>query len=268
MPVKRPFLEDGSQHGISRTEFRRMRKAHKSELMFQWFHENFEDPAVSTPYESAEGGYQWIWGGPHDAREELSSQFDGLVSEALIEEVATRIEENGLTDWAPVHNVEDWEDIDYSDEPASLDSFLDEPSPRYGTPADHEARARAKAALDQLRSALDKPRPIGIGHNRPPKELEPEEIKRLRPAISKLRAEFGKPDPAINFVKLWAKPLRDALIASGKWGARKFDKSVDAGMKVVGAGIGAWLLSQYGGPLHNAFNAIIEWLRIAANTAS
>ena len=34
------------------------------ELMKEWFYENYEDPANRTPYESAEGGYIWIWGGP------------------------------------------------------------------------------------------------------------------------------------------------------------------------------------------------------------
>jgi hypothetical protein len=265
MPEKRPFLEDGSQYGISRSEFRRMRKAQKSELMLQWFHENFEDPAVRTPYESAEGGYQWIWGGPHDAREELSSQFHGVVSEALIEEIAEEVERDGLTEWAPIHTVEDWEDIDSSDEPPSLDSFLDEPSRRYGTPEDHEARARARSALDQLRRALEKPRPIGIGHNRPPTEEEPEELKQLRPAVAALSAELAKPNPTITFVKRWAKPLRDAIIASGKWGAKKLDKGVDAGVKVAGAGAAVWLWG-HSPALHNAFNAIIHWLHVAANT--
>lgn len=44
--------------------------------MVEWFFENFEDPAESTPYESAEGGYQYIYGGPFDAYEELLAQFE------------------------------------------------------------------------------------------------------------------------------------------------------------------------------------------------
>lgn len=46
--------------------------------MVEWFHMNFEDPAHNTPYESAEGGYQWIWGGPYDAEEELQDAFPTL----------------------------------------------------------------------------------------------------------------------------------------------------------------------------------------------
>jgi hypothetical protein len=48
MKEKPPFLEDGSQFGVSRSSFRRIRKAEKRELMIQWFHQNFEDPAQHT----------------------------------------------------------------------------------------------------------------------------------------------------------------------------------------------------------------------------
>ncbi len=33
------------------------------EVMETWFRQHFEDAAERTPYESAEGGYIWIWGG-------------------------------------------------------------------------------------------------------------------------------------------------------------------------------------------------------------
>ena len=48
MAEKPPFLEDGSQFGVSRTVFRKKRTAEKRELVVQWFHENFEDPTNST----------------------------------------------------------------------------------------------------------------------------------------------------------------------------------------------------------------------------
>src|SRR5262245_31613642 len=43
--------------------------------MVEWFHSNYEDPANHMPYESAEGGYQWIWGGPYDASDVLQDEF-------------------------------------------------------------------------------------------------------------------------------------------------------------------------------------------------
>ena len=78
------------------------------ESMVSWFFTNFEDPAEHTPYESAEGGYQFIWGGPCDAREELEDAF-GVALEKLLGEqmqqraikaAVDRIEEDGW-EWAP-----------------------------------------------------------------------------------------------------------------------------------------------------------------------
>ena len=43
--------------------------------MVLWFLANYEDPVENTPYDSAEGGYQFIHGGPYEAREELRAQF-------------------------------------------------------------------------------------------------------------------------------------------------------------------------------------------------
>ncbi len=145
MVQKHPFLEDGSQYGVSR--FRQMRKAEKRELMLRWFSENFEDPAVRTPYESAEGGYQWIWGGPYEARDELYSKFGDLVSESLIEEVVEEVEREGLTDWALVSSPDDYDETEPPDEPATLDIYLDEPSSQYGTQAEQQARKKALIAL-------------------------------------------------------------------------------------------------------------------------
>ena len=91
--------------------------------MRRWFFENFENPAENTPYESAEGGYQYIWGGPYDAYEQLGDKFGGIASERLIQELVGEVQ-NETLEWAPVQKPEDWEDTDWSeryDEPASLD---------------------------------------------------------------------------------------------------------------------------------------------------
>jgi hypothetical protein len=261
----RPFLEDGSQFGVSRTAFRRMRKEQKLELMIEWFHQNYEDPANSVPYESAEGGYQWIFGGPYEARDALDGKFGDIVPEKFIEEAVQDIESDGIVDWARIQKPGDDDDTEPPEEPISLDIFLDEPSQNYGTPAEREARERARTALDHLREALDTPRPIGIGHNRPPdeeEEPEPEEIKELRPAIEELSAELAKPDPTIALVKRWATPLRNALIASTKWIGKKIDKAVDAA--IIGGT--AWAATQYSEPLRNAFEAVVHWLELAAKT--
>jgi hypothetical protein len=267
-PILRPtevFLEDGSQYGVSRTQFRRMRKAEKRELMLEWFYQNFEDPAESTPHESAEGGYQWIWGGPYDATDELYSKFGDIANERLIDEVIQEVEKHSFQ-WAPVHTQEDYDPPEAPDEPPSLDVFLDERSPLYGSPEEREARARAQAAIDELRAALDNPVSIGIGHNRPPADNEPDELSELRPALPELSLELSKPEPNISLVKKWAAPLRKALIESLKWVGRKLDKGVDAAMTVGGTGAAIWFWTQYSEALHTAFNAVVDWLHHAANT--
>lgn len=67
--------------------------------MIEWFFHNFEDPAEETPYESAEGGYQWIWGGPYDAREELVDAFPDA-PEVVLNMAIADVEEEGW-EWAP-----------------------------------------------------------------------------------------------------------------------------------------------------------------------
>ena len=57
------------------------------EAIKDWFLSNFEDPAHETPYNGKEGGYQWIWGGPYDAREQIENYFGSAVPEEVIDAV-------------------------------------------------------------------------------------------------------------------------------------------------------------------------------------
>ena len=54
-------------------------------FMREWFLSNYEDPVHSLPYESREGGYIWIDGGPYDPHEELHDKFGEFVPEEVIE---------------------------------------------------------------------------------------------------------------------------------------------------------------------------------------
>lgn len=79
------------------------------DAMVGWFHDHFEDPAERTPYESREGGYQWIWGGPYDAQEQLADQFPNE-AESLIEAAVEEIQSDGIVDWAPKERPGDYDD--------------------------------------------------------------------------------------------------------------------------------------------------------------
>lgn len=77
------------------------------EYMAAWFHNLFEDPANETPYESREGGYQYVWGGPYEAEEELREEFEGVASEEAIEAAVEEVERGGILEWAPSSNHPD-----------------------------------------------------------------------------------------------------------------------------------------------------------------
>ncbi len=79
------------------------------DVMRTWFFENFEDPVERTPYESAEGGYIWIWGGPYDAQEKLSDAFGGVVPDDVIEELSSELNAE-CSQWAPTGKPGDYDE--------------------------------------------------------------------------------------------------------------------------------------------------------------
>lgn len=82
-----------SDASLTATELRRANRDTKTDAMRTWFFANYEDPAESTPYDSGEGGYIYIWGGPYDPEEALQAEFSGLLSEELITEMASELRE-------------------------------------------------------------------------------------------------------------------------------------------------------------------------------
>jgi HEPN/RES N-terminal domain 1 len=67
--------------------------------MADWFHANYKDPADGVPYDSSEGGYQYIFGGPYDPQDELYEKFKGIYPSDLIEEVANDLIGSGGDAW-------------------------------------------------------------------------------------------------------------------------------------------------------------------------
>jgi hypothetical protein len=69
------------------------------DLMVEWFHTDFEDPAHSTPHNN--GAYVFVWGGPYDAREVPSALEN--VSDEQVDAVVEIIEEDN-DEWAPARS--------------------------------------------------------------------------------------------------------------------------------------------------------------------
>jgi hypothetical protein len=237
-----------------------MRKADKREFMLEWFHDNFEDPAENTSYSSEDGGYQWNFGGPHDATEELYEKFDGIASQALIEDVIAKVQQNGVLEWAPAGASDDYR-TEPSPDQLIFDFYEDEPTERYGSQEDHAARDNVRMTLQALLDAIDQPRPVGIGHNNPPPDevAQNEIVESIKPEVLAIQEEFQKTAPSIPAVKKLTGSLRTAALETGKWIGRKLDKTVDL---ALGVAIGA--TASHTDQLFRLLDALINWLNIVA----
>lgn len=98
----------GSGYGISSEDLGKLEPELQKQVMKSWFYENYEDPADRTPYESKEGGYIWIWGGPYDAREVLDAEFSDFVSDEVLNAVVEELD-NHCVEWGPKEKDSDYD---------------------------------------------------------------------------------------------------------------------------------------------------------------
>ena len=99
-------LEDGVT--VTPNRLAKLGKEKQISAMRYWFGEHFSDPNI-LPYDSSEGGFQWIWGGPYEARDELESEFGGLVKQAALDELAKELEREN---WQWSGNPDEYEPDD------------------------------------------------------------------------------------------------------------------------------------------------------------
>lgn len=79
------------------------------EVMRNWFYQNYQDPLHECPYISAEGGYQYIHGGPYTASEELFSEFGEFIDEETINKLAEDLDDECI-EWSGISKFEDYDD--------------------------------------------------------------------------------------------------------------------------------------------------------------
>jgi hypothetical protein len=96
---RQAYYSDDGKRRYTPSELRRASKKIQAELMLSWFRANFMHPD-NLPYDSEEGGYQWIWGPPSEPRDELESEFGALCSESAITELASDLEDQSH-EWSP-----------------------------------------------------------------------------------------------------------------------------------------------------------------------
>jgi hypothetical protein len=99
-----PKDEDGVTRDILAKAPPEIQKA----VMRTWFFERYEDPVHSTPYDSEEGGFVYIHGGPYHALEELDAEFCGTVPRNVVQELAAELDDEAW-EWSgiPKHDASD-----------------------------------------------------------------------------------------------------------------------------------------------------------------
>ncbi|RVL94732.1 hypothetical protein [Sinorhizobium meliloti] len=190
-----------------------------SDEMKEWFYGSYEDPAQSLPYNSREGGYQWIRGGPYTALEALEEEYGDRYQFEILEKVAAEIEDEsgGLTEWSPVGDIDEFD---------REESEFDVPTPEERRAAAERVRRSAdelEALLAPLieiqreKQAIQDDGLPGIGHNGPPDPIDgigiPSNLfEELRATTSQIavavdqtqqvidRAEASEPVPALPSV--------------------------------------------------------------------
>jgi hypothetical protein len=228
------------------------------EAIKDWFLTNFEDPVHITPYESREGGYQYIWGGPYDAHDVIENVFAGIASDEIIQAAIEEIEEDGLTDWAPnSRRIQRPED-----EPPGVESSSPEKL--------HAEMLERIAELEKTLAEVQPP-PVGIGHNNPPEPIDDaapltiEETQSVHNAIAVLKTQpiipGSEPKEAVE--------AANRLLEFGKkvtgYIAAKADVFVDAAAKSAGSEFGKWTVklaawTMVAKLLADVGNTALQWL--------
>lgn len=219
-----------------------------------WFYENFEDPVHNTPYESREGGYQYIWGGPYETRDILGDYFEDLPS-VVVEELVRELEET-TSEWTVSENRVYDED---PPEPSSYDAI--------------------QSSLDALEESLAQIRPVSsaIGGNKPPEEIgvppyTDEDRRDVLRAIQLLRRPEGElirrkaevEVAAAQFTKLGAKLYGFLKVQAGKFSdafSSELGKRTAQGI----VAIGTWHI--LAGHLMQAYEAVKDWLELISTTS-
>ncbi len=280
------WFRDDEGNAISEKRLASMQPENQKQIMKQWFTSMFEDPQMETPYapkdSKSETGYIFIWGGPYDAAEELYNQFSGSVSEEIINEAAEELEdETGILVWAPSHQHPDQLN---ADEEHSADRQLDpfnrleqiKTRIRNGETGDFsnpevvaEVR-KLKESISELRDAIQDfsertNQMPGIGHNRPPSDLDVSDETR-RTVEEQLDAVEGEltaenPDPEVGIratetiKRIWNQ-FTD--VVKSTWSKTK-DKVADALSHQITANAPIWV-AVFWEKLYAFGRALVEWL--------
>lgn len=284
MKRRRYYSDEDIEHGVTPSRLKKLGRAKQIEYIKHWFFRNFEDPANETPYNSQEGGYLYIWGGPYDALDEIGNEFGDLVSQEVIEEAVNEVQRDGIYDWAPGtehpdqrQRQEEWEAEQQPELEPDIDLIIENLKagikPNYGAPHELAEREAILDRLAQLETTLEglRPRHGGLGHNNPPDDDETDTagvLSDVNEASKVIREELSKAEPDALAVGLATSRLRTLVT----WFGKKFDIAADAFAKAVGdsagkatgvaaVGLAAYAYSPVGKIINDVVSLTTQWLQ-------
>jgi hypothetical protein len=109
--VPKPYRTTDKSQSFTWKQLIKQNKEIKLDVMKEWFLDGYCDPVECCPYISAEGGYQYIWGGPYDAWDILSSEFIGDEFLDLIDNLADELTAES-PNWSTIPEPQE-EDFEY-----------------------------------------------------------------------------------------------------------------------------------------------------------
>lgn len=275
MAGKRYYIDGDADTEVAPPQLKRMARWRQREYVRQWFNRNFEDPAMETPRD--DGEFQYIWGGPYDAREELWREFESILPGHRIEEIADEIERRG-TEWAPGPDHPDfgsYGETDFGDQLVDdgepdlqpiIDTLDSGATLTFGEDYERRERQELLGSIERLEEELARFRPVhgGIGHNQPPRD--PDKLARaelfelIREGAAAIRTELIKEAPDALIIARSASGLQKI----GRWLAGKANTAADSFSKAIGTAAAVAVaagLSGLSGPIGELVHAAATWLQ-------
>lgn len=118
-PKPSTIFYSSGEEAFSEESLREASPEMQKDVMRNWFYENYEDPVNNSPYDSEEGGYVFIWGGPYDPQEQLQEMFTGIVPDKVIDELAEHLS-NIAAEWTDHTDASEIDDYITSASPSSI----------------------------------------------------------------------------------------------------------------------------------------------------
>lgn len=234
-----------------------------AEVIREWFLQNFENPAEHTPYESAEGGYQYIWGGPYETRDILEGAFTVPLSDELIEELVSSLEYETDVWVINQSRIEAPDDDEY-------DFGILDPAPSAENL--HAEMLRQAEAVERTLREVDA-QYRGIGHNNPPEAIHAPPLtatdrEEMGRALALLKSQPVMPElGAFISIEAALSGLRTLAAKVGAWGATKADVAATKFAEELGkraaqgvAALPIWLV--LGDQLQALIAAAGKWLMV------